>query len=184
LPFFGFFFPLRAPPPPAGKLRVFVLRSAVCPAARHLRPSFFPKSPDSPFDATQGLCYYVFRSTYYAGAYTNAWITQLRKGLLELCILNLLSRADNYGYEIVQELHKVEELAVTESTIYPILARLTKDGFLKVRVVPSPQGPPRRYFALTVLGRHRVREMNDYWEELNASIKRLRNSSLKGRDNV
>jgi PadR family transcriptional regulator PadR len=106
----------------------------------------------------------------------NDWITQLRKGLLELCILNLLSKAERYGYEIVQELEAVEELATTESTVYPILARLLKDGFLKVRVVPSPQGPPRRYFSLTLLGRYRAKEMNDYWNSLAASIDRLRSA--------
>jgi len=109
----------------------------------------------------------------------NEWITQLRKGLLEFCILNFLARGENYGYEIVQQLAAIEELAVTESTVYPILARLSKDGYLKVRVGPSPQGPPRRYFSLTVLGRHRVSEMNGYWDELNGSIERLR-AALKG----
>jgi len=112
----------------------------------------------------------------------NVWITQLRKGLLEFCILNLLSKGEKYGYEIVQELEAVEALAVPESTVYPILARLSNDGYLKVRVVPSPQGPPRRYFALTVIGRHRVSEMNDYWDELNGSIDRLRQIS-KGEGN-
>ena len=104
----------------------------------------------------------------------NEWVTQLRKGLLEFCILNLLSGGEAYGYDIVQKLEAVEPLATTESTVYPILARLLKDGYLKVRVAPSSEGPPRRYFSLTVLGRHRVREMNEYWGELNASIDKLR----------
>jgi PadR family transcriptional regulator, regulatory protein PadR len=104
----------------------------------------------------------------------NEWITQLRKGLLEFCILNILGRGEEYGYTIVQRLREVESLATTESTVYPILARLLKDGLLKVRVVPSPEGPPRRYFSLTVLGKHRVREMGEYWDELNASLAKVR----------
>ena len=93
----------------------------------------------------------------------NAWVTQLRKGLMELCVLNVLRGGESYGYEIVQALKRIEELAVSESTVYPILTRLRQDGFLKVRDVPSTEGPPRRYFALTTLGRLRISEMNAYW---------------------
>ena len=102
-----------------------------------------------------------------------AWITQLRKGLLEFCILNVLAHGEGYGYELVQRLEALAELAVTESTVYPILARLRKDGYLKVRVGPSPGGPRRRYFSLTALGRRRAREMKEYWNELYLSIDRL-----------
>ncbi len=102
-----------------------------------------------------------------------AWITQLRKGLVELGVLNVLAEGEGYGYEIVQRLKAVEALAVTESTVYPVLTRLRKDGYLKVRSAPSPGGPPRRYFSLTALGRSRVREMNDYWRGLNAAIEHL-----------
>ena len=103
----------------------------------------------------------------------NGWITQLRKGLLEFCILNVLKHGESYGYEIVQALKKVEELAVSESTVYPILSRLREEGLLKVRDVPSPAGPPRRYFALTVTGKLRVAEMNAYWELLGKAIGKL-----------
>ena len=103
----------------------------------------------------------------------NAWVTQLRKGLMELCVLNVLRRGESYGYELVQALKRIEELAVSESTVYPILARLRQDGFLKVRDVPSPEGPPRRYFSLTTLGRLRVSEMNAYWGLLAKAIGRL-----------
>ena len=109
----------------------------------------------------------------------NDWVTQLRKGLLEFCVLSLLGDGEAYGYTIVQRLHEVDSLATSESTVYPILARLLKEGYLKVRVAPSPDGPPRRYFSLTVLGRHRVREMGAYWDELNASLAKLR-SEHKG----
>ena len=75
------------------------------------------------------------------------WIRQFRKGLLELCVLNLLAARESYGYEVVRSLEEFEELAVSESTLYPILARLRKDGYLKVRTGPSQSGPPRRYFS-------------------------------------
>ena len=103
----------------------------------------------------------------------NGWITQLRKGLLEFCILNVLKHGESYGYEIVQALKKVEELSVSESTVYPILSRLREEELLKVRDVPSSAGPPRRYFALTVAGKLRVAEMNAYWELLGKAIRKL-----------
>ena len=112
----------------------------------------------------------------------NAWITQLRKGLLEFCLLNVLRRGESYGYEIVQELKGIEELAVSESTAYPILSRLRAELLLKVRDVPSSEGPPRRYFALTPLGRARVAEMNAYWNLLVTAIDKLRNRKETGKN--
>lgn len=107
------------------------------------------------------------------------WVRQLRKGLLEFCLLNLLHGGESYGYEIVQHLKQIEELVVSESTVYPILTRLRQAGYLKVRVVPSSGGPPRRYFGLTHLGESYTKEMNDYWESLNSAINRLRFSFRK-----
>lgn len=101
------------------------------------------------------------------------WITQLRKGLMEYCVLKVLERGEKYGYEIVQRLQKVEALAVTESTVYPILARLREEGSLKVRTAPSPAGPPRRYFSLTEPGRARLRAMSGYWRVLEEAIRKL-----------
>ena len=107
------------------------------------------------------------------------WITQLRKGLLEFCILNTLSKSQTYGYELIQQLKQLEELAITESTAYPILNRLRQDGYVKVRVALSASGPPRRYFSLTALGKRRIREMNAYWHDLCASINLLRTTDTE-----
>jgi len=98
------------------------------------------------------------------------WITQLRKGLLDFCVLNLLSHGEAYGYEIAQRLKSLQALAVTESTLYPILARLRAEGLLSVRTGASSDGPPRRYFSLTPEGRERLIEMNVYWADLNRAI--------------
>jgi PadR family transcriptional regulator PadR len=107
----------------------------------------------------------------------DSWITQLRKGLIELCILNLLARGESYGYELLQALQGIEELVVTDSTVYPILSRLRKDGCLKVQVKPSSSGPPRRYFSLTTLGKQRAREMNLYWNNLQMAISQLKSGT-------
>lgn len=109
------------------------------------------------------------------------WVTQLRKGLLEFYVLNVLAIEESYGYRIVERLRRVEGLQITESTVYPILARLTKDGFLQERLSPSSAGPPRRYLSLTPEGRERVEQMNDYWRALLPSIESLLQS---GQDNA
>ncbi|MCO5044898.1 MAG: helix-turn-helix transcriptional regulator [Verrucomicrobia bacterium] len=104
----------------------------------------------------------------------DSWTTQWRKGLLEYCLLLVLSRGESYGYEIVQALQQVEALAVSESTVYPILTRLRASKLLKVRDVPSDAGPPRRYYALTALGRIRLAEMQAYWKLLSESVEQLK----------
>ncbi len=106
------------------------------------------------------------------------WTTQWRKGLLEYCLLLVLNRGESYGYEIVQALQEIEALAVSESTVYPILTRLRASKLLKVRDVPSESGPPRRYFALTALGRIRLAEMQAYWKLLSESVEQLKEKKV------
>ncbi len=102
------------------------------------------------------------------------WISQFRRGLLELCVLNLLHAHEDHGYQIVQRLKDIEGLDLRESTVYPILARMKADGYLRVRDEPSTSGPPRRVFALSGLGRDRLRSLNAYWDLLNQSVDQLR----------
>jgi len=101
------------------------------------------------------------------------WVAQVRKGLVELCLMAALEGGEAYGYELLQRLARAEGLAITESTVYPILARLTEEGLLTVRAAPSPAGPPRRYYRLTRIGRARLREMTAYWKEIRASVETL-----------
>ena len=97
----------------------------------------------------------------------------MRKGLIELCVLAALREDEAYGYQILQRLSAVECLSVSESTVYPILARLAEEGFIKVRVAPSPSGPPRRYYRITQMGRTRLREMAAYWTEMRDAVDNL-----------
>lgn len=112
----------------------------------------------------------------------DAWITQLRKGLLEYCVLTVLSNGESYGYEIVAALGTIEEFAVAESTVYPILSRLRQEKFLKVRDVPSGQGPTRRYFALTAIGKVRLAEMNHHLKKIDFAISQLKTKPKKDSD--
>ena len=101
------------------------------------------------------------------------WVAQLRKGLVEMTVLAVLKDGEAYGYQILRNLADIEGLAITESTVYPILSRLAKDGILKVRAAPSPTGPPRRYYSLTKAGQSRLTEMTAYWHDIERGLNEL-----------
>lgn len=102
------------------------------------------------------------------------WTIQVRKGVLELCILNTLEAGEYYGYELVKRVLSIPGLGVSEGTIYPLLARLKAQGLLHTRLVESNAGPARKYYALTVDGRRLVKLMNDYYTALNRGVIKLR----------
>lgn len=101
------------------------------------------------------------------------WTIQVKKGLLELCILNALADKERYGYELVKSLLAVPGLGVTEGTLYPLLSRLRVAGLLATRLEESPEGPARKYYALTPEGRKTMMAMNDYLGLLMDGVKRL-----------
>lgn len=105
------------------------------------------------------------------------WTTQLRKGLLELAILNVLGGGPLYGYEIVRRLGDVDSLVITEGTVYPILSRLRNEQYIESYIEESSSGPPRKYYRLTARGRSELRRMNDHWQELHTGIAELRKES-------
>jgi PadR family transcriptional regulator, regulatory protein PadR len=108
------------------------------------------------------------------------WVSEMRRGILELCLLEMLRGGESYGYQIVQRLGTIEVLSVNESTVYPILSRLQRDGYLRVRLGPSPGGPPRRYFSLTAAGRQYAVDMGAYWEALGQAVSELRGQGKEG----
>lgn len=89
--------------------------------------------------------------------------TQFRKGVLEICVLALISKKDMYGYEIVQNISKV--IDVNEGTIYPILRRLTKEGYFETYILESSEGPARKYYKLTELGNENLQKLLIEWKE-------------------
>ena len=107
------------------------------------------------------------------GRLAELWVSQLRKGLVEVCVLGVLQRGEAYGYAILKTLREIDALALTESTLYPALGRLTKEGLLSVRSAPSPDGPPRRYYTLTAAGRERLAEVRVYWQALQRGVNEL-----------
>ena len=102
------------------------------------------------------------------------WTTQLRKGLLELCMLNVIGRGRVYGYDIVRQLRDVDALVVSEGTIYPILSRLKRDGLVRTSLEESPSGPARKYYELTRRGEQLRDDMNGHWDLLTRGIAVIR----------
>jgi len=103
------------------------------------------------------------------------WATQLRKGLLELCILNIVAQEEVYGYDLVKRLIELPGLGIAEGSIYPLLSRMRKVGLLTARLEESPNGPARKYYALTPEGRVCWETMNLHWDGLARGIHGLRN---------
>lgn len=101
------------------------------------------------------------------------WETQLRKGVVELAVLAVLARGETYGYRIVESLRVLEGLELTESTVYPVLTRLAREGFLSVRSEASPSGPTRRYYRLSRAGEVRFATLAESWKTLSRSLTHL-----------
>jgi len=97
-------------------------------------------------------------------------ITQLRKGILELAILASLSRGRHYGYSLVRTISGESDIDLTEGTIYPILARLAKEGLVQSEWVESSQGPPRKYYTLTLKGEEAYRVLDEEFRKLDAIV--------------
>lgn len=108
-----------------------------------------------------------------------SWTTQLRKGALELAILNALNGDRLYGYDIVRILRGYDGLMIADGTVYPILSRLKADGLVRATIEDSPDGPPRKYYELTRAGREALAEMNQAWASLVSSVEELRHAAHK-----
>ena len=86
---------------------------------------------------------------------------QFKKGVLELCVLAMLDEKDCYGYELVNEISK--DISISEGTIYPLLRRLKADGYFITYLQESQEGPPRKYYKITDLGRRTKEELIKEW---------------------
>ncbi|HEV7159354.1 MAG TPA: PadR family transcriptional regulator [Caulobacteraceae bacterium] len=93
---------------------------------------------------------------------------QLKKGVLELCVLALLSRGDAYGYEIASRLAKGIEMG--EGTVYPLMRRMQADGLVDTYLVESSSGPPRKYYKLTAIGRSSFAAQSAEWVSFSTAV--------------
>lgn len=99
---------------------------------------------------------------------------QMRKGVLEFCILSVLKEKEAYTSEILDTM-KNAKLLVVEGTIYPLLTRLKNDGLLNYRWEESTSGPPRKYYGLTEIGHTFLNELNSTWTELSDAVNQITN---------
>ena len=96
---------------------------------------------------------------------------KFKKGVLELCVLVLLDKKDRYGYELVQKIS--DQIDISEGTVYPLLRRLTKEGYFTTYLKESTEGPPRKYYKLTDNGRIYYQELLQEWREFTNGVNQL-----------
>lgn len=97
--------------------------------------------------------------------------TQLRKGVIEMCILALIERRDMYGYEIVQSISRHTD--INEGTVYPILRRLTMEHYFSTYLVESSGGPARKYYRITPAGREYLNRAIGEWREMTQIVESI-----------
>lgn len=100
-------------------------------------------------------------------------ISQLRRGVLEFCVLALLQDSERYGFEIVRTLGDADGLVTTEGTLYPMLGRLRREGVVETTWRESPSGPPRRYYRLTAEGHAQLGAFVAQWNRFRDSVDSL-----------
>jgi PadR family transcriptional regulator PadR len=100
--------------------------------------------------------------------------SQMRKGLLEYCILTIISRGEAYASDILDTLREAN-LLVVEGTVYPLLTRMKNEGMLTYRWQESTGGPPRKYYSLTSEGQYLLSQLDAEWKAINDSIDQVIN---------
>jgi DNA-binding PadR family transcriptional regulator len=104
-------------------------------------------------------------------------LTEMLKGVLEGCVLELISRGETYGYEITRQLNALGFTEVVEGTVYTIMVRLEKNQLVNIEKRPSELGPPRKFFTLNAAGRAELERFWQRWAFLSARIEALREES-------
>ena len=115
---------------------------------------------------------YIFAMHRYSIMKIENTTAQMRKGILEFCILSLISGRDLYTSEILEAL-KNRKMLVVEGTIYPLLTRLKNASLLQYRWEESTSGPPRKYYSITAEGEAFLGELQTIWKELNQAVKMI-----------
>ncbi len=97
-------------------------------------------------------------------------VTQMRRGVLPYCVLAMLQQKERYGFELVQTLGNIDGMVTGEGTIYPLLARLRRQGLVETTWQESDAGPPRKYYRLAVAGRDALTEFAGSWRKLRDNV--------------
>ena len=108
--------------------------------------------------------------------------TQLLKGILDGCVLQIIAKEEIYGYELVQRLKTAGFVNIVGGTVYPLLQKLEKKGMISSQMKPSPDGPPRKYFKITEKGTVYLSDFWDEWHDLVLKVSELEVNN-NGKDN-
>lgn len=103
---------------------------------------------------------------------------QFKKGVLDLCVLALLNKQDRYGYELVQSISG--RIEVSEGSVYPLLRRLRKEGFLTTYLQESTEGPSRKYYQLTESGKIHLENLYEEWKQFSAAVNEIIKEGVLG----
>lgn len=99
--------------------------------------------------------------------------SQMLKGILEGCLLGIIEKGETYGYEMIEKLEAYGFQMISEGSIYPVLMRMQKEGFVQSVMKESPSGPKRKYYTLTDAGQEEYEEFKMRWNNLSDSVNRL-----------
>ncbi len=102
---------------------------------------------------------------------------QFKKGVLELIVLVSVNKRDMYGYELIVEVSKIVD--INEGTIYPLLKRLTNEKYFDTYLVESNEGPPRKYYKITSLGKEKMEELVNSWQMFSKSVNKFIEGSVQ-----
>ncbi|AGX06863.1 MULTISPECIES: PadR family transcriptional regulator [Bacillus] len=106
-------------------------------------------------------------------------ITEMLKGVLEGCVLEIISRGETYGYEITQQLRQLGFTDVVEGTVYTITMRLEKNNLVDIEKKPSTVGPPRKFYTLNAAGREKLKAFWEKWAFVSGKIDELKTKQIK-----
>lgn len=106
-------------------------------------------------------------------------VAQLRRGTLEYCVLALLTKEDRYGFDLVRTLGRIDGMVVSEGTLYPLLSRLKREGYVNTEWRESEAGPPRKYYSLTDEGSRALDAFAEEWTRLRDAVDSLLSGGTK-----
>lgn len=106
------------------------------------------------------------------------WKSQVKKGTLSFIVLNAISQKELYGYELIEIIKDTTAIEIAEGTLYPLMNRLTKEGLTTSKWVEQESGIPRKYYLLTKEGKSTLQGMQEYWNTLEKSIKKITNYGI------
>jgi len=117
-------------------------------------------------------CYLALHGTMqYKGPMSESLQVQLKKGVLEMCVLALLSKGDNYAYEIASQM--AEAVGMGEGTIYPLMRRMQNDGLVTTYLQESASGPPRKYYKLSKAGTAALQAQRAEWDAFEIAVAKI-----------